>query len=51
MVQAFAAKRANQTFGDAILPGRSRRYWTIAVSHRSDTGGENASIGAVIVAH
>jgi hypothetical protein len=50
LIQAFAAKRANQTFGNAILPGRSGRYRTITNAHRSDPGGEDLPVGPVIIA-
>src|SRR5512139_3573327 len=51
LIQAFAAQRADQTFGNAILPWRATCDRPVTDAHRSDTGGENMSIGAVIVTH
>jgi hypothetical protein len=52
MVQALAAQYSNQTFGQTILPGRSRRDRPVSdAHHRREPGGEDASIGPVIIAH
>jgi hypothetical protein len=44
LIQAFAAKRANPTFGCTILPRRARRYQTIADSHHPNPGGEDMPV-------
>ena len=51
MIQAFAAKRANQAFCNAILPGRTRTDRPVSDPHRLDPGGEDMSVGTVIVTH
>jgi hypothetical protein len=49
VVQAFAAKRANQSLGYTILPRRARRDRTISNAHGPNAGSEDLPIGAVIV--
>ena len=50
LIQAFAAKRANQTFGNSVLPGRPGTDRPVADTHRSDPSKEDFSVGLVIVA-
>ena len=51
VIKAFVAKRADQSFCNAILPWRSRSYRPVADPHRSDSSAEDMSIGPVIVTH
>ena len=51
LIQAFPAKRPDQTLSDAILPRRSRRYRTITDAHRCDPGRKDMSVGAIIVTY
>ena len=51
VIQALAAQRADQSFCNAILPWRSRSNRPVADPHRSDAGGEDMSVGPVIVTH
>src|SRR3954451_24251900 len=47
MIKALASDRADQSFGIAILPRRSRRYRSVANAHRSNAPGECLSIDAI----
>jgi hypothetical protein len=51
LIQAFAAKRADQTFSSAVLPWRSKSDRPVADAHGPDPGGEDLPVGTVIVAH
>lgn len=50
LIQAFAAKRANQMFGNSVLPGRPGTDRPVADTHRCDPSKEDLSVGLVIVA-
>ena len=47
MIQAFTSNRADQSFGIAVLPRRSRRGRSVTNAHRSNTPGEWLAIDAV----
>ena len=49
LIKAFAPKRADETFGNSVLPWRSGGDWSVANSHRPHPAGEDMSVGAVIV--
>ena len=51
LIQALAAKRADQTFGNAVLPGRPGSDRSVADAHGPDPRSEDLPVGAVIVAH
>src|SRR6476659_3059784 len=47
MIEAFASDRADQSFGIAVLPWRSRRCRSIANAHRSNAARKRLAIDAV----
>jgi hypothetical protein len=47
LIQAFAAKRADQTFSNAVLPWRPGSDRPVADAHRPDPGGEDLPVGTV----
>jgi hypothetical protein len=51
MIQALAPKRPNQAFSVGVLPGRPRRYGSVANPHRSNSTLESLPVGAIIVPH
>jgi hypothetical protein len=51
VIQALALDRADQTFGDPILPWRPGTDRAISDPHRSDPGSEDMAVGPVVVAN
>jgi hypothetical protein len=51
LVQALAAKRANKTLSDSVLPGRTGTDRPVENAHRPHTCGEDLPVGPVVVAH
>ena len=47
MIEALASDRADQSFGIAVLPWRSRRCRSVANAHRSDAAGKCLALDAV----
>src|SRR6476661_9593013 len=47
MIKAIASDRADQSFGIAVLPRRSRRCRSVANAHRSDAAGKCLSVDPV----
>ena len=51
MIQAVTPQRSNQPFRIWVLPGRTRRYWSVSDPHRPNPSLEDWTVCAVIVAH
>src|SRR4051795_8032420 len=47
MIEALASDRADQSFGIAVLPWRSRRCRSVANAHRSNAARKRLAIDAV----
>src|SRR6476659_5498649 len=47
VIQAFPFERADQSFGIAVLPRRSRRCRSVANAHRSSASGKCLCVDAV----
>src|SRR5512133_1771617 len=47
MIKALAANRADESFGIAVLPRRSRRCRSVANAHRSDAARKCLSVDPV----
>src|SRR3979490_2281046 len=50
MVQAFSPDRADEPFDVSILPGRARRGWSVADTHRPDPLSDDDAVGAISIA-
>jgi len=51
MIKAVSSDRADEPFDMSILPGRSRRRWSVADAHSSQTSHYGMAIGGVSVAN
>ena len=49
MVQALSPDRADESFDVSILPGRSRRGWSVANAHGSETSHYGMAVRSVSV--
>src|SRR6266404_9401031 len=49
VVKAFPADRTNQPFGICVLPRGTRRCWSVANAHRSESADKDLTIGPVPV--
>src|SRR6478672_12574372 len=51
VIQAFASDRADQSFGIAVLPRRSRRCRSVANAHRANAPRKCLAVDAVAIAN
>src|SRR5260370_37921823 len=51
VIECLPPDRANQAFGIAVLPGRSRCSWSAASAHRAKPPDECLSISAIAIAN
>src|SRR4051794_37073304 len=51
MIKTLASDRADQSFGIAVLPRRSRRRRSVANAHRSNSAGKCFSVDSVAIAN
>src|SRR4051794_7093602 len=49
VVKAFPSDRTNQPFGICVLPRGTRRCWSVANAHRSESADKDLTIGPVPV--
>jgi hypothetical protein len=50
MVDALAADRSDQPFGEGVLPGRSRRSWLVSYAHGAQPTRDDGAKHAIPIA-
>jgi hypothetical protein len=51
MIKTFAPDRTDRPLSMSILPGRSRRRWSVTYAHRANASGKDFAIDPIKIAN